>query len=525
MKAATQSRRQFLKRVGNGIGALALSPLACNNKSRKRPNIVMIIGDDMGYSDIGCYGSEVSTPNLDRLAQNGVRFGHFYNMAKCNPTRSSLFTGHYFGDERSISFVQLLRDAGYSTLHSGKEHFDNWVPQHCYTKNVNDKSFTFWATTEYFIPPGGKFSRPFYMNGVELKTSELPPHKKPFYKTDVFTDLALKWLEEPLQNDQPFLLCLPYHVAHYPLQAHEQDIQKYRGTYRKGWDVVRRERFQRQKEIGLIDKDCRLSPPEDNINKYRGHPESFDDERAKFSKYRPWDSLTEKEKDDYDLEMAVFAAMIDRMDQNIGRVLDKLEQHGVMDNTLILFFSDNGSCPYDSNVDFNIPPGGAESYRCLRPAWANVGNTPFRFYKQYGHEGGCNTHLVAHWPDTIKPGQITGQPGHVVDLFPTFLEMAGVEYPESYNGKPTLPLHGHSLLPVFKGEQRPEPEFFLSGHTERFRMYRRGQWKLVRVNKQDWELYNILEDPTELNDLAQQRPDKVEELEKLYREYMASLPK
>jgi arylsulfatase len=259
------------------------------------------------------------------------------------------------------------------------------------------------------------------------------------------------------------------------------------------------------------------------VHQFRGHPGGFEEERQKFPLYRPWESLTEQEKENYDLEMAVFAAMIDRMDQNIGRVVDYLKKKNVLDNTLILFMTDNGSCPYDSNVDFNIPPGPAESYRCLRPAWANVGNTPYRYYKQFGHEGGCNTHFIAHWPQTIKPNQITNQVGHVVDLYPTFLELANVDYPETFNGTSTLPLHGQSLLPVFQGKERPEPEFFMSG-MEKFRMYRRGDWKIVRVNDGAWQLYNMDDDPTELRDVADKESTVLASLTNSYTEFMASLP-
>ena len=508
------TRRSFLKTAGAAAVASSL-PFTCA-KSIQPPNIVLIVADDIGYSDLGCYGAEIHTPNLDRLAEHGLRFRQFYNMAKCNPTRSSLLTGLYRGDERALSFVSLLKDAGYTTLHCGKEHFDDWVPEHCYADKTCDKSLTFWATTEYFIPPDGTFQRPFILNGKEVRATELDYEREPFYKTDVFTDYALQWMDTPIREKKPFFLFLPYHSAHYPLQARPQDIQKYRGRYKKGWDVIRRERFKRQKELGLFPPDTQLSPPEDNINQFRGHPPGFKRERELFSIYRPWDSLSKQEKDDMDLEMAVFAAMIDRMDQNIGRVVSKLEESNVLDNTIILFFTDNGSCPYDSNVDFNVPPGPAESYRCLRPAWANVGNTPFRFYKQYGHEGGCNTHFIAHWPAVIKPGQITDQTGHVVDVYPTLVEIVGIPYPEQYENQPTLPLHGNSLLPLFKGRQRKEPDFIISGFTERFRMFRKGDWKIVKVNAQEWELYNMSKDPTETLNLANRFPDTVREMEQQY---------
>ena len=411
-----------------------------------------------------------------------------------------------------MSFVELLRSAGYRTLHSGKEHFDKWVPQHCYAGKTCDESLTFWATTEYFVPPDGTFERPFYRNGREIDVSSLKTNQKPFYKTDVFTDYALNWLGEAVQKKQPFFLSLPYHSAHYPLQARPEDIAGYRGRYRSGWDRIREARFQKMKGLGIIDSNVRLSPPEGNINRFRGHPGGFEEEREKFPLYRPWDSLTETEKDDYDLEMAVFAAMVDRMDQNIGRILKKLEVTGQLDNTLIVFLSDNGSCPYDSNTDFTVPPGPADSYRCLRPAWANVGNTPFRYFKQYGHEGGCNTHFIAHWPGVIPPGRITQQPGHVVDLFPTFLDACQLEYPKSRAGESMIPLHGRSLLPVLRGGKRPEPDFLLSGFSDRFRMFRQGPWKIVRANGEDWELYNLDEDPTEIRNLADSQTQKLAEI-------------
>ncbi|MBN2030976.1 arylsulfatase [bacterium] len=523
MHQTDHSRRDFLQLLGSGFLFSLFTSIHCTSQKRKRPNIIMIIGDDIGFSDIGCYGSEIHTPNLDRLGENGIRFKQFYNMAKCNPTRSSLFTGLIEGDDRAISFVPLLKDSGYHTIMSGKEHFDTWVPQHCYAKNTFDQSFTFWATTEYFIPPSGQFEKPFILNGRELTPSEIKTKQNPFYKTDVITDYALDWLENVMDKEDPFFLYLPYHVAHYPLQARETDIQKYRGTYKEGWDVIRRERFERMKEIGVIDPDCALSPPSDNTNQFRGHPEGDEERRAKIPKYRPWESLSEREKDEFDLEMSVFAGMIDRMDQNIGRVLKKVEEAGRMENTLILFFSDNGSCPFDSNKDFNIPPGGPASYRCLNTSWANVGNTPFRYYKQNGHEGGCNTHFIAHWPGIIDRGTITDQPGHVVDLFTTILDLIGIDYPEQVQDKPTIPLHGQSLLPVFKGKIRKEPDFFISGFTERFRMFRQKNWKIVRVNNGKWELYNMEIDPTELYDLAQAMPVKLREMENDYRFTMAHL--
>ena len=477
-----------------------------------RPNIVMIIADDVGYSDIGCYGAEINTPHLDRLATGGMRLRTFYNMAKCNPTRSSLITGLYEGGEQSVSFVKLLRESGYSAMMSGKEHFDSWVPQDCYFAETFENALTFWATTEYFVPPVDSFQRPFYLNGRKLAHEEIEADILPKYKTDFITDYAIRYLDTMVDREDPFFLLLPYHAAHYPLQARPEDIARYRGKYRAGWDEVRAERFARMKEMQILHPDVELSPAEGNTNRFRGHPGGWDEIRDKFPLYYSWESMSEEEKDKKDLEMAVFAAMIDRMDQNIGRVIDRLEKAGELDNTLIVFFSDNGSCPFDSNVDFDIPPGPAESYRCLSAAWANVGNTPYRLYKQNGHEGGSNTHFIAHWPEVIQPNQIVDGPAHLVDLYPTVLEMAGTSYPNQKAGAPTQPLDGASMMPIFRGEVTTTSHPYISGNTDRFRMYRDGDWKLVRQNADDWELYNMAEDGTELDDLILKEPKRGEQL-------------
>ncbi len=492
-------------------------------ETEDRPNIVLIMGDDIGYSDIGCYGAEIQTPNLDRLAYNGMRFKTFYNMAKCNPTRSSLITGLYAGNERALSFVPLLREAGYSAVMSGKEHFDKWVPKHCYFAETFEKSFTFWATTNYFVPPNDTFERPFFLDGRQIRPHEIEAEILPKYKTDFITDYAIKWLDEMIKKEDPFFLLLPYHAAHYPLQARPEDIAKYRGKYVRGWDEMRNERFERMKELGVVNEDTELSPAESNTNRFRGSQyKGFDDIREKWPTYYEWDSMTEKEKIDKDLEMAVYAAIIDRMDQNIGRVLNRLEEAGELDNTLVLFFTDNGSCPFDSNIDFDIPPGPTESYRCISPPWGNFSNTPYRLYKQNGHEGGSNTHFIAHWPEKIKPNQITDNVGHVVDIFPTFLEMADVEYPVEYKGVKTLPLVGSSLMPIFQGEHRPTSEHLISGFTDKFRMYRSGDWKLVRQNGDQWELYNMKDDPTEMKDLATSNPNMLNIMKDKYRGYQDS---
>jgi arylsulfatase len=490
-----------------------------------QPNIILILGDDIGYSDIGPFGSEIKTPNLDKLADEGIRFSNFYNMSKCEPSRSSLFTGLYQGGQNAVNFAQILKNEGYYTVHSGKEHWMKWAPKHVFAENIFDQSLTFKAMSEFFAPPNSDFVNPFILNGDTVSWQQVYHEKKPFFKTDVLTDNALRWIDEPVNNNQPFFLFLGYGAAHYPLQARPEDIEKYRGKYLKGWDQIREERTERLKNMGLIGQNVELSPPSSNINKFRGHPEGDEEIRAKIPLYREWDSLNEKEKDELDLEMAVFAAMVDRMDQNIGRVLNYLDEKGIADNTIVIYLSDNGSCPYDSNRDFEYPPGVAEGFRTLCAAWANAGNTPFKYFKQYGHEGGAHTHFILRLPKQVQAGQITHQTGHIVDIAPTLLEAANISYPLEMGEIKPQPLQGSSLMPILDGKQRQEPEFYLSGWTDRFRMFRQGDWKIVKLNGEDWELYNLKEDPTEINNQANTNPEKVDELIKAYQAKQSELDK
>lgn len=488
-----------------------------------KPNVVLIMGDDIGFSDIGCYGSEIPTPNLDKLANQGLRFRQFYNMSKCETTRSVMLTGHYTGDERSVSLGRVLRDAGYFTIHSGKEHFMGWVPKDVYSENVFHHSYTFWGASEFFIPPDSVFQRPFKLQGVELHARDLYYHGDEFFKTDAFTDFALDKLAER-DKDAPFFLYLPYGAAHYPLQAPKEDIEKFRGKYLAGWDSIRQMRYEKMISLGILDKKYALSDPSSNINKFRGHPKGDEERRARIPEYRPWNSLDDQEKDELDLEMAVYAAMVHRMDYNIGRVVKYLEETGELENTIIMFLSDNGSCPYDSNRDFDFAPGDPAGYRTLSAAWANAGNTPFKYFKQYGHEGGAHTHFIVHWPATINPGQITNQPAHLVDIFPTILEAVGIEYPSIIHNKPSLPLHGSSMLPIFMGNERKQPQRIASGYQDRFRMYREGDWKIVNTNGDGWQLFHVESDMTETTDLSASHPEKLQELQQNYVNWQSEFP-
>ena len=495
-----------------------------NETKEDRPNIILIMGDDIGFSDLGCYGSEIPTPNLDNLANQGMRFKQFYNMSKCETTRSVMLTGHYTGDDRSLGLGQILKDAGYYTIHSGKEHFKEWVPKSVYAENSFHDSYTFWACNEFFIPPDSTFQRPFILNGEEIHARDLFYKGEDFFKTDAFTDYALERLQSRPDQNAPFFLYLPYGAAHYPLQAREEDIQKFKGKYLVGWDSIRQRRYTKMIELGILDDKYKLSEPTSNVNKFRGHPGGDKEIRDKIPQYRPWDSLTDKEREDLDLEMAVFAAMVHRMDWNIGRVVEYLKQTNQYENTLIMYLSDNGSCPYDSNRDFEFEPGDPAGYRTLCAAWANAGNTPFKFFKQFGHEGGAHTHFIAHWPKSIAPNQITNQQAHLVDIFPTILDAVSVQYPNEIEGKPSLPLHGSSMMPIFNGEQRPEPERIVSGHQPRFRMYREGDWKIVNTNGEKWSLYNLEDDMTEIQDLSESNAAKLEELKENLQAWESTLP-
>jgi len=316
------------------------------------------------------------------------------------------------------------------------------------------------------------------------------PDKK-FYHTDAFTSYAIDRLDEYRGEDKPFLLYLPYTAPHYPLHAWPEDIAKYRGKYKIGWDEIRKQRFKRMNEMGLIGPNHQLS------------------ERAS----KAWDDLTEEQMDAEDLKMAVYAAMIDRVDQNLGRLFAKVKELGEWDNTLIMFLADNGACPEQPNTTPNIPPGPVESYRTVSVGWANASNTPYRKFKSTDYEGGIRTPFIAHWPGVIKPG-MTDQVGHIIDVSATFRDITGAQYPEQINGNKTLPPRGKTLLPIFKGGER-EPHKELYWHFNRANAVRQGDLKLVRAGKA-WELYDLKTDPTEMNNLAKKQPAKAKELAKLW---------
>ncbi|MFZ5833000.1 MAG: arylsulfatase [Planctomycetota bacterium] len=496
---------------------VAAEPEGAAKESPARPNIVLIMADDMGYSDLGCYGGEIHTPNLDRLAAEGLRFTQFYNNAKCNPTRASLLTGqhsHIVGVgrmEHGITFGELLQSAGYRTICSGKWH-QNPIPT---TRGFDryyglaDGCCNYWNPgTEARPgegPPGGKVSadRPRDVRRWCIESEVIEGYTCPdkdFYTTDAFTTYAIERLEEYKDEDKPFVLYLAYTSPHYPLHAWPADIAKYRGKYLNGWDVLREDRYRRMVEMGIFDGRYAQAPRESNVE--------------------PWESLDEATRNAEDLNMAVYAAMIDRMDQNIGRLLAKLKELGKDRNTLIMFLTDNGGCAENVNTTPQIPPGPVEGYRTLGPGWANACNTPYRKYKATDYEGGACTPFIACWPGVIAPGTITEQVGHIIDVLPTMAELAGANVPEQFDGRKLKPVAGKSLAPIFNGRQR-EPHETLYWEFGKAAAVRQGEWKLVKYGSGDWELYNLADDRTELTNLAGKQPERVKRMGELWQQWKA----
>jgi arylsulfatase A-like enzyme len=492
----------------------------------KRPNIIVILADDLGYSDIGCYGGEMATPNLDRLAKGGVRFTQFYNCARCCPTRASLMTGlypqqagvghmvnprklpAYQGDlNRScVTIAQVMRGAGYQTWMAGKWHVTpvsdskhNWPLQRGFEK--------FYGT----IHGAGSFYDP-----VSLTRGNEPvqPDKPDYYYTDALSDQAAAWVGEHKAADAPFFLYLAYTSPHWPLHALESDIAKYRGRYKQGWDAVRQERHKRMLGMGLVDKKWPITPRDGSVPEWKDEPD------------KEW----------MERRMEVYAAQVDRMDQGIGRVLAKLRETGQEENTLVLFLADNGGCAEDlrpggkalhiptqtrdgkavrAGNDKSIVPGGPDTYQSYGTGWANASNTPFRSYKHWVHEGGISTPLIAHWPKGIKKRGLSHEPGHLVDIMATCVDLGGAKYPAMLDDQRITPMEGRSLGPVFAtGKRTPHPAIYWE--HEGNRAVRQGKWKLVAKWPGKWELYDLEADRTELRDLAAVHPEKAAELERIW---------
>jgi arylsulfatase A-like enzyme len=504
-----------MRLMGTSLVAAALPNAvpAAMNFAKGRPNILVILADDMGFSDLGCYGSEIQTPNLDAMAREGVRFTQFYCAARCCPSRASLLTGlhpHQAGmggmvssatkparpgpyqgylNKKCVTIAEVLKGAGYRTYMSGKWHVGE-APDHWPRKRGFDRYFGLISgASSYWELLKGKRAR-----AMALDDAPFTPDPGTFYMTDAFTDHAIQCIEEHPSGDEPFFMYLAYNAPHWPLHAWPEDIAKYRGKYMCGWDELRKRRHQRQVELGIVDGAWPLSPRDDEVP--------------------AWETVDNKE--DWDHRMAVYAAMVDRMDQGIGRVFEALKKKGAEENTLVLFLSDNGGC--HENIEgrkLNQPgkePGERGSYVAYRRPWANASNTPFRLFKHWIHEGGIATPLIARWPKGIaKHGTITQQVGHITDIMATCVDLSEADYPSTYKGKPITSLEGKSLGPIFQGEMR-EPHDTLCWEHFKNRGIRQGNWKLVAAKQGDWELYDLAADRTELHDLSERHPGKAKEL-------------
>ncbi len=482
-----------------------------------RPNLVVIMADDMGFSDIGCFGGEISTPNLDELAENGLRLTQFYNTGRCCPTRAALLTGRYahqagigwmtnegsgrgqdygypsyIGDlnRTSVTFAEVLSSAGYRALMAGKWHVGTFPGMWPLDRGFERYYGIVRGASNHFDPLPDKLL-------MEGRRPVAPGED--FYSSDSFTDAAISYLQEFRESgSDPFVLYLAFTAPHWPLHAPDEDIDRYQGKYDNGWEAVRAGRHERMKELGILHPDCELSPLD----------------------VVPWQETPEERRTTLAHRMAIYAAMVDRLDQNVGRLVSTLKELGVLDDTLILFIADNGGCA-EGGLMGGSPDEMVGSrdgyYLTYGKGWANASNTPFRMYKHWVHEGGISSPFIAHWPAGIKQkGAIKRTPCHLVDIGPTLYELAGASYPDRYSGEVIGGLEGVSLLPLLRGEQlsRPSPIFF---EHEGNRAVRDGPWKLVARHGRPWELFDLSQDRSETNDLALENPSRVAEMTVAYR--------
>ncbi len=492
-----------------------------------RPNVLFILADDMGFSEAGCYGGEIATPNLDRLAANGVRFTQFYNTARCWPTRSALLTGYYPQQIRmdpprgrlpewTRMLPQYLKPLGYRSYHSGKWHV-NGAPRPLANGGF-DRSYRLEDHDHNFYPSN------HWLDDVRL-----PPVPKGsnYYTTVAFADFMIQCLKEHAEkfSGQPFFGYLAFTVPHFPLQAPPEDIARYRDKYLAGWDAVRDQRHARQLKMGLV--NCPLSEREPSAVPHWNLTEEKLREQINTNEVAHavlWSELSDAQKRFQATKMAIHAAMIDRMDREIGRVLDQLKAMGALENTVIMFASDNGaSAEFLNRGDKHDPSaelGSGGSFLCLGPGWSTVGNTPFRLHKSWVHEGGIATPLIVQWPAGIAAkGEMRHAVGHVIDIVPTLLDLTGAQPERKWNGVEAPPLPGRSLLPAF-AKDVPVPRDFLYFHHENNRALRVGDWKLVskRPNTNDYALYDLSRDRSEQKNLAAQQPERVAAMARRWQE-------
>lgn len=506
------------------FAAAVVGPSAEGQES-PRPNVIIILADDLGYSDLGCYGGEIETPNLDALAKGGLRLTQFYNTARCWPTRGALLTGYYPQAIRRDKLTgiasgsqgtrptwarlppDLLRPLGYRSYHSGKWHVDGKP-----TENGFDRS--------YLLQDQGRFFGPQVHFDDDRK---LPPvdAASGYYATNTIADHAIKSLQEHAaeHSQQPFFSYIAFTAPHFPLHALPEDIARYKDKYKAGWEAARQARWERMQKLGLVPGN--LSAVEREVGPPYDFPEAIKKLGAgEVNRPLPWSELTNEQQEFQATKMAIHAGMVDRMDREIGRVLAQLRSMQALDNTLLFFLSDNGASAEimvrDDGHERAAEPGSARTYLCLGPGWSSAANTPFRRHKTWVHEGGISTPCIIHWPDGIQArGQLRHNPGHVIDLAPTILEIAGGKPLSIWKDAPVPPQHGKSLVPVFVKDGSVTHDYLWWSH-EGNRAIRVGNFKLVAAAKQPWELYDLTADRSESANLAARLPDKASELARLW---------
>jgi len=510
---------------------------------RDQPNVLVILFDDLGYSDLGCYGGEIDTPHIDGLASKGVRFESFYNSARCCPSRASLMTGlyppqagiasfttpnphkrngpAYLGrlNDQCVTLAEVLKPAGYGCYYVGKWHM------HSKTGPIERGFDEFYG---YMMAHShNQWDADFYRRFPEGRKKEIDQPQGEFYATDVFNDYAIEFIKQGQKCRQPWFLFLGHSSPHFPVQAPAASADRYFQQYMRGWDVLRKKRYERMQAIGLIDGarwtlTGRSLVPVDRDDIANGYP----------GKPNPaWDSLDRDRQRDLARRMSLFAAMVEHVDRGVGQIVDHLKQTQDLDNTLIMILSDNGACyewgpfGFDGVSRRGITKlhtgeelrkmGGPDTHHSYGSAWSNLGNTPLRLYKHFTHEGGVCTPFIAHWPKGIRSqGQWIRERGHLIDVLPTLRAATGADYPKRFQGRDIYPEEGVNLLPVFNRTTLPERPIFFEHQAARGLI--RGDWKLVWGKRMpwdiDWELYNLKQDRCETKDLADQHPERVKQL-------------
>lgn len=508
------------------ISTISIAVTCALNGFAQRPNIILIMSDDMGYSDLGCYGGEINTPHLDALASTGVRFSQFYNSGRSCPTRASLMTGLHphqtgighmtndpenpvafdinlpgyrgFLNRNSVTIAEVLKEAGYTTLMTGKWHLGMHKKEQWPLQRGFDRFYGILAGATNFF-------KPTHPRGIILNNEEITISDPDYYTTNAFTDYAIEFIEETNnKDDNPFFLYLAYNAPHWPLQAPKEVVDKYKNQYKNGWSKIREERYKKMLDLGIIDQR---------------HTLTMDDSRA-------WESLDDHKKEEMNLRMAIYAAQVDQMDWNIGRLIEYLKENNLFDNTLIVFLNDNGACA-EGGMLGGGPATQLETkegyFLTYGQAWANASNTPLRRYKHWMHEGGIATPCIVSWPDNIpqeNKGDITNQYAYLPDVMATFLDVSHAKYPKKYNNNKIHPLQGKSFAKILKEKDKPIHKKPIFWEHEGNRAVRQGDFKLVmewnNEGTDNWELYNIQQDRSEVRDLSDKMPKKVNQMKKMW---------